>query len=212
LHESLRAKLFAVLTEVDCGLHAVAVPLEIAQLLELGIGTESALDLANRPVCPVGLRRYEYPWCPVLKSFGISKRSCCTVLSVRSVRHFPHTPSLQISCESAILPPTPAGDSAPTGIDSKIPANPGPQASPLRALAAWVAIHSWFWDPGNSLMAVSSDYWGPFAMKLIPAGFCWGRGGCGCRWRSASPETFAPNSGATMPPSLPLPKEEDRGW
>ncbi|KAF8488936.1 hypothetical protein F5888DRAFT_1750275, partial [Russula emetica] len=36
-----------------------AVPLECDPLLELGVGTESALDLANRTACPVGLRRYE---------------------------------------------------------------------------------------------------------------------------------------------------------
>lgn len=51
-----------ILAEVYCErvrLHALAVPLEFAPLLELGVGTESALDLANRPACPVGLRRHE---------------------------------------------------------------------------------------------------------------------------------------------------------
>ncbi|KAF8491323.1 hypothetical protein F5888DRAFT_1736282 [Russula emetica] len=51
-----------LLAEVDAKrvrLCVFAVPLECAPLLELGVGTESALDLANRTACSVGLRRYE---------------------------------------------------------------------------------------------------------------------------------------------------------
>jgi hypothetical protein len=49
-----------MLTEVDPE-RVVAVPFELTPLLELGVGTESALDLANRTAsrCPVGLCRYE---------------------------------------------------------------------------------------------------------------------------------------------------------
>ena len=49
-------------TEVYCErvcLRAVAVPLELVPVLELGVGTESTLYLANCPTSPVGLRRYE---------------------------------------------------------------------------------------------------------------------------------------------------------
>lgn len=66
----------AMLAEVDrerVRLHAVAVPLECAPLLELGIGTESALDLTNRSACPVACVATSRAWYPVLKSFGISK-------------------------------------------------------------------------------------------------------------------------------------------
>jgi hypothetical protein len=49
--------------------------LEVFPHLELGVGTEPALDLANRSTCPVGLRGR----CLVLTSkiFGILKRSSC---------------------------------------------------------------------------------------------------------------------------------------
>ena len=48
-------------------LSAVTVPLELAPCFELGVGAESALDLANRPTCPVGLRRREECLAPGLE-------------------------------------------------------------------------------------------------------------------------------------------------
>lgn len=40
-------------------LRALTVMLESAPFVELGVGTETAPDLANRPACPVDLRRHK---------------------------------------------------------------------------------------------------------------------------------------------------------
>ncbi|KAF8488955.1 hypothetical protein F5888DRAFT_1750401, partial [Russula emetica] len=63
-----------------------------------------------------------------------SSAPCCRCLAP----HPPHSPLPRPAVRPQLLPPTPAGDLAPTGIDGEVPANPGSRASPLRAPAAWV--------------------------------------------------------------------------
>ena len=115
-------------------------------LFELGVEAVSALDLTNRTACLVNLRCHEYYLVPRLEvlwdldsrsrrtSIPYSRDSfscCCCCCSRCPAPRPPHSPLPRSAVLPWLLTPIPAGDSVPTGIDGKSPANSGSQASSL---------------------------------------------------------------------------------
>jgi hypothetical protein len=73
-----------------------------------------------------------------------------------------HSPLPRSAIRPQLLPPTPARDLAPTGINGKVPVNPRSPAFPLCTPVAWV--HD-FWEDGRVVCAQGLAR-GPFIVNV----------------------------------------------
>jgi hypothetical protein len=145
-----RKEVPALLAEGDLQrvpLLGIAVPLEVFPRLERRVGTELALDLANRATCPVGLRgrdsqaREQAP-CTLSRTFSETRAPLPLIVAAAPVPVAPapppHSPLPKSVVRPQFVPPALAGNSVPARVDGEFPARLGSQASPLRVPPPWV--------------------------------------------------------------------------